>query len=88
MSTYSITEDVKRALEASFVEERDLIDGVREHKAVEEPDRPGIFGSSFVMTVRRALDLETAELRRVDVKMRSSAGGFEIFQVDGLPESG
>lgn len=84
MTTYSITDDVRRTLEASFVEERDLVDSVRGHRAIQEPGQPGTFGAAFMMTVRRPEDLETAELRRVSVKMRSTDGGFEIFEVEGL----
>lgn len=84
MSNYSITDDVKRTLEASFVEERDLLDGLTGTDPTEQPGRPGVFGLSFVMTVRRPMDLETAELRTVTVTMRPATGGFEIFRVDGL----
>ncbi len=86
MNDYSITDKVKRQLAASFVEERDFIDGIREQAAVLPTDRPEVFGFTFMMTLRRPADLETAEIRRIDVQMRPASGGFEIFRVDGLPE--
>ena len=85
MSTYTITADVRRKLEASFVEERDLVDGIREQRAIQEPGDPGVFGAAFLMTVRRPMDLETAELRRIRVKMRAAGETLEVFEVEGLP---
>lgn len=66
------------------MEERDLLDGLTGTEPMEQSGQPGVFGSSFVMPVRRPMDLETAELRKVTVTMRPATGGFEIFRVDGL----
>ncbi len=84
MSSYSISLDVRKILEESFVEERDLLDGLREHRCREEAFEPGIYVCSFLMTVRRPMDLETAELRRVQVRMRAVGDGYEVVSIQGL----
>lgn len=84
MSKYSISPAVRETLEESFVEERDLIDGLRDQRGTEDPAVPGTFVCSFIMTVRRPLDLETAELRKVQVRMRSVSDGYEVLSVEGL----
>lgn len=84
MSSYSISPDVRKTLEESFVEERDLLDGLREHRSREEAFEPGTYVCSFLMAVRRPMDLETAELRRVQVRMRAVGDGYEVVSVQGL----
>ncbi len=84
MSSYSIGPAVRKTLEESFVEECDLIDGLREQRGTEDPAVPGTFVCSFMMTVRRPLDLETAQLRRVEVRMRALSDGYEVVSVEGL----
>lgn len=84
MSCYSLSPAVRKTLEESFVEERDLIDGLREQRCTEDPANPGAFVCSFLMTVRRPLDLETAELREVQVRMRAENDGYEVVSIDGL----
>lgn len=86
MSGYSISPTVRKLLEQRFVEERDLIDGLREQRGVEDPSDPGTYVCSFMMTVRRPMDLETAELRRVVVRMRAAGDGYEVVAVEGLDE--
>lgn len=87
MNRYSASPDVRRLLEESFLEERDLYESLREHRPSEDPSEPGIFLSSFLMTVRRPMDLETAELRRVHVRMRRVESGYEVVSIRGLPGS-
>ncbi len=84
MSKYSINEAVRKTLEECFVEERDLIDGLREQRGLEDPLEPGTYLCSFLMTVRRPLDLETAELRKVSVRMRAVNDGYEVISVAGI----
>ena len=84
MSRYLLSADVRETLEESFVEERDLIDGLREQRGTEDPAVPGTFVCSFMMTVRRPLDLETAQLRKVEVRMRALSDGYEVVSVEGL----
>ena len=84
MSCYSMSAAVRKTLEESFVEERDLIDGLREERAMEDPAVPGTFVVSFMMTVRRPMDLETATLRRVRVRMQAVSDGYEVLSVEGL----
>jgi len=84
VSNYSISAAVRTTLEECFVEERDLIDGLREQRGQQDPSDPGTYLCSFLMTVRRPLDLETAELRKVEVRMRAVADGYEVISVRGL----
>jgi hypothetical protein len=84
MSHYSISSSAARTLEESFVEARDLIDGLREHHGEEDPSAPGTYRCRFLMTVRRPLDLETATLREVEVRMRRVDDGYEVISVQGL----
>lgn len=86
MTGYRISPEVRRHLEQRFVEERDLIDGLREQRGAEDPSEPGTYVCSFMMTVRRPMDLETAELRRVVVRMRADAEGYEVVSVEGLDD--
>ncbi|MCP4201953.1 MAG: hypothetical protein GY769_08475 [bacterium] len=84
MSSYSISPGVRKTLEESFVEQRDLIDGLREHRGKEDPSEPGVYLCSFLMTVRRPMDLETAVRREVRVRMRAVGDGYEVIAVQGL----
>ncbi len=86
MSNYSINAAVKKTLEECFVEERDLIDGLRDQRGLEDPSQPGTYLCSFLMTVRRPMDLETAELRKVRVRMRAVDDGYEVISVEGLAQ--
>lgn len=87
MTCYSLSSEVRKMLEERFIEQRDLIDGLREQRAREDPSEPGIHVCSFMMTVRRPMDLETAELRHVGVRMRVLDGGYEVVSVNGLDDS-
>lgn len=81
---YSIAPEVRRLLDEHLVEERDLIDGFRGLRGIDDPSTPGILIYSFMLTVRRPLDLETAELRRVKVRVRRADDGYEVLSVEGL----
>ena len=85
----TLTPQVLEGLEASFVEGRDILDGMRQRTPVQDPNDPGTYTVSFMLTVRRPMDLETAEIRRVTARMRLVGGAdeeFEVFAVDGLAD--
>lgn len=87
MTSHSISLSVRKTLEKCFVEGRDLIDSLRGHRYEEDPSEPGIYVCSFLMTVRRPMDLETAVRREVHVRMRRVGDGYEVVSVQGLGES-
>lgn len=86
MSSYTITEGVRKTLEESFVEERDLLDAVREERGDGAALPAEGLELTVILTVRRPMDLETAELRKVSVRLRPVEEGFEVFALDGLPD--
>jgi hypothetical protein len=84
MTAIKLSDGVRKALEAALVEESDFIDSLRRESFVENPERPGLFSSSCLVALRRPLDLETAELRRLEVDARRLPGGWEVVAVRGF----
>jgi hypothetical protein len=84
MDEFTIGPEVRELLTSAFLEERDFIDSLRQEKPVEDPAEPGVFQSRCIVAVRRPLDLETAQLRRLTVRMRRGASGWEVFALEGL----
>lgn len=86
MATIVLSEEVKRRLRSSLCEEHDLLDSVRQARFQEVPGKPGRRRSACLVAVRRPLDPETAELRRVEVTVREDQCGWVIEEVGGLDE--
>ncbi len=84
MADFIIHASVEEQLNASLVEKQDLLAGLGQTTPVEVLERPGTFRSNVELIVRRPLDLETAEVREVQVFMRRVDSGMEVFEVEGL----
>ena len=84
MEKFIIHASVQELLNASLVEEQDLVAGLGQATPVEVLERPGTFRCNVELVVRRPLDLETAEVLQVQVFLRRVDSGLEVFEVDGL----
>ena len=82
----TLTPTLLKRLEQAFVEGRDVLESLERRTPVEDPDSPGTYTVSFMLTVRRPMDLETAEIRRVVARMRrvGPEDDYEVFAVEGL----
>jgi len=79
-----LTESVRRRLREALLPERDLIDAIRQEELRPVDDEPGSYRCVCTLAVRRALDPETAELRRLDVTLHRTESGAMITDVAGL----
>ena len=85
MIRYELSEAAAEKLETALVAPSDFIEGVRLETLVEDPTRAGVFRCSCLVALRRPLDLETAELRRLEVEAERTDSGWVIVDVHGLP---
>ena len=83
-SEISISEPVRQQLRSALLEERDLIDSLRQqpHRAL--PGRPGSYLCVCKLAVRRPFDPETAELRELQVTLEQMLSGWFVTRVEGL----
>ena len=84
METLRLTDDVEQQLRESLLDGQDLIDAVRQGKRVPVVGEPEHFQCVCIVPVRRPLDPETAELRRLEVTCRRTPAAVEIYRVKGL----
>jgi hypothetical protein len=85
MDDFSISEPVRRQLRAAMLEELDLISSLREQPPTEVPGQPGAYSCDCTVAVRRPLDPETAELKKLHVSLSKMESGWLVSHVDGLP---
>ena len=84
MTTYTLSDEVRRQLGEALLEDQDLLISLRRVHPTEDPDSPGLFRCRCMVAVRRPLDPETSELRQLDVSLRRTEDGFEAFELAGL----
>ena len=85
MSTILIPEPLRKLLRENLIEEQDLIEGIGHEELTAIRDRPGWFHCTCTLALRRPLDPETAELRRLGVTLRQiDSGSWEVDSVEGL----
>ena len=84
MTTYTLSDEVRRKLREALLEDQDLLISLRRVHPTEDPDRVGLFRCKCMVAVRRPLDPETSELRHLNVKLRRTEEGFEAFDLTGL----
>ena len=84
MTTYILSDDVRRQLSEALLEDEDLLASLRRVRPDEDPERPGLFHSRCTVAVRRPLDPETSELRELQVVLRKTSEGLEAFELTGL----
>ena len=84
MTSYTLSEEVRRKLGEALLEDQDLLISLRRVHPTEDPDHAGLFHCKCMVAVRRPLDPETSELRHIDVTLRRTEDGFEAFELTGL----
>ncbi len=85
MSELVISEQLRDLLRANLLEERDLVEAIGLAEIVEVSGEPGRYACRCVVPVRRPLDPETVELRRLQLKLqRHESRGWEVESIDGL----
>jgi len=80
----TIAADVRLRLREAMIFEEDVWTLV--NSAPREPmaEPPGAVMVRAALPVPRLMDLETAELRLVEVRLRPVEDGWEIFEIKGL----
>jgi hypothetical protein len=79
-----IDDGAREQLRLALLDEADLF-AVLRHAAHEEVgERPGFARAACTLAVRRPLDPETSELRRVQVLLRRDGDGWTVESIDGL----
>lgn len=84
MAKITIDDEVRRTLRRVLVEEHDLLDSVRRQRPSPIPGEEGRYRCTCLVAMRRPLDPETAEMRRVEVSIRPEGEGWAIYAVEGL----
>ncbi len=84
MTSYTLSEVVRRKLREALLEDQDLLVSLRRVRPAEDPERAGLYRCQCTVAVRRPLDPETSELRQLDVSLRQTDDGFEAFDLTGL----
>ncbi len=84
MEKLALTPEVERLLRASMLDQRDLAAGIRQEQLVEVPGKAGHYRCLCTVAVRRPLDPETAQLRRLELSLRRSGETLEVYAVGGL----
>ena len=84
-----IPDPLRELLESNLLEARDLVEAIGLAEIEEVPGEPGRWSCRCMVPVRRAFDPETAELRRLELKLaRHETGGWLVEAIDGLAEAG
>ena len=85
MSDLVIPEPLRELLEAHLLEARDLVEAIGLAEIEEIPGEPGKWSCRCMVPVRRAFDPETAELKRLELRLaRHPSGGWQVEAIDGL----
>lgn len=84
--TIHIEQHIRDRLRAALVPEQDLLTIISRHDRTPVAGQPGAYHYRCPIPLPRPMDPETAEMHILDVYIRpGSAGGWEVYQVDGLP---
>jgi hypothetical protein len=84
MENIKVTESVRMTLRYAMLDEQDLRESLKQGISEEVPGDDGSLRCTCFLAVRRQLDPETAELRRLEVSYRRSDEGIEVFDLEGL----
>ncbi len=79
-----VPDAVRRQLSEALLDINDLGEFLRQAKPEVDPSRPGFARCAGLLPVRRALDPETAQLRRIEVLLRDTGEGWEVIALTGL----
>ena len=83
-----IPDAIRTQLAESLLDENDIGEFLSHAKPEIDPARPGFARCAGVLPVRRALDPETSQLRRVELLLRDAGDTWEVVALSGLdPES-
>ena len=85
MERILIRQQVCDLLGESWLTESDLAAAIYRGSRVPDPDQAGHFRCTCTVALRRPLDPETATLREVEVRIKQTADGLEVYAVEGLP---
>ncbi len=86
MSEIVVSGQISDLLQANLLEARDLIEAIGISDVEELADQPGLYACRCVVPVRRPFDPETAEMRRLEVRLRrhESSESWEVESIVGL----
>ena len=83
--TIHFGEKVSHQLRVALIDRDDLIKALAAAQPEPVPSQPGTFRARPTLAVPRPLDPETAEMRQLEVLLRSMDGGkMEVVAVRGL----
>lgn len=85
MEKILIRQQVCDLLRQSMLTESDLAAAIYRSSRVPDPEQIGHFRCTCTVALRRPLDPETATLRQVEVRIKQTGDGLEVYAVEGLP---
>ena len=88
MQPIQVPDEIRAQLRAALLDEKDLVEALRDTPLEEVAGQPGQARCVVTLTVRRPLDPETAEVRRVEVFLRAAEAGWRVDAVKGLAAGG
>lgn len=84
MERILIRQQVCDLLRESLLTESDLAAAIYRSNRVPDPEQIGYFRCTCTVALRRPLDPETATLRQVEVRIKQTGEGLEVYAVEGL----
>ena len=84
MTSFTLSDEVRRKLTAALLEDQDLLVSLRRVRPAEDGEHPGLFRCRCTVAVRRPLDPETSELCEHEVSLQRTEEGFEAVGLTGL----
>ena len=84
IASVEVPDEIRDQLRAALLDETDLLTALRAAPLEEIPGQAGHARCVTTLTVRRPLDPETSELRRVEVLLRAGESGWSVYAVNGL----
>ena len=79
-----IPEAIRRQLADALLDINDLGEFLRHAKPEPDPERPGFARCAGLLPMRRALDPETSQLRRVEILLHDAGESWEVVSLSGL----
>lgn len=85
MEKIFIRQQVCDRLRQSMLTESDLAAAIYRSDRIPDREQIGHFRCTCTVALRRPLDPETATLHEVEVRIKQTGEGLEVYAVEGLP---
>lgn len=85
MERIFIRQEICDLLRESLLTESDLAAAIYRSSRVPDPEQVGHFRCTCTVALRRPRDPETATLHEVEVWVKQTGEGLEVYALEGLP---